>query len=71
MKYLTADVIPKLFSVAGGFLLILGISIPAFVLLALSALANLITSVRQRNKSNALFFGAWATFNSYFALHGH
>jgi apolipoprotein N-acyltransferase len=71
MKYLTADVTPKLFSVAGGFLLILGISIPAFVLLALSALANLITSVRQKNKNNALFFGAWASFNTYFAIHGH
>ncbi len=71
MNILNADAPPKIFSVAGGLLLVFGITLPGFVLLALSALLNLVSSVRQKNKSNSVFFGAWATINSYFAFHGH
>jgi hypothetical protein len=71
MNILNAEETPKIFSVAGGLLLVFGITLPGFVLLTLSALLNLVSSVRQKNKSNSAFFGAWATINSYFAFHGH
>lgn len=71
MNIFCADTLPKILSVGGGIFLASGIPLPGFILLALSAVLNLVGSVRQKNKGNSVFFGAWATLNSYFAFHGH
>lgn len=71
MNIFNAEELPKIFSVAGGLFLVFAFPLPGFILLALSAILNFVSSVRQKNRNNSVFFGAWATINSYFAIHGH